>query len=114
MIDGSIVKFLAKRVPNYHVLDAEFARKSETIPLCAKCQFCTKGRTQGRPVRGDDGAVEAVIDRAQHVCLRVRDAYGAHAVVAANGTCDAGKLRHDEHDYSNFQLESATIEENRK
>lgn len=111
MIDGAIVKFLAKRVPNYHVLDAEFARKSETIPLCCKCQHSKCGRTYGRPVRDDDGNVAAVNNRAQYTCGRVLDVYGTHAVVAANGTCDAGVLRHDEHDYTNFKLDAGSVKE---
>lgn len=111
MIDGAIVKFLAKRVPNYHVLDAEFARKSETIPLCSKCQHGKRGRTSGRPVRDDDGTIAAVSDRVQYTCGRVQDAYGTHAVVAANGTCDAGLLRHDENDYANFRLDAGSVKE---
>ena len=98
MIESSILKMLARQVPNYHTVSPAFLKGTFSVCPCARCE----------------NSECATVRNSQHlVCTRVLrqlkelGASEGIAIVAENGTCDAARFIPI--DMTNFRLEEETV-----
>lgn len=104
MIEGAIIKLLAKRVPNYHLVSPKYGRDTYSLCTCPKCKHSKIRAPEGDSVKGK---------RFCGLVLRHLIALGqpeGHALVAENGTCDASVF--EKEDYTDFSLQSEGRGEN--
>lgn len=104
MITNDLLKLLARKVPNYHLVSPKFAKESFSLCTCSKCRFCLLGKSYGTPEK--DGKPQRNCKRVFDELLELGEPTG-HSLVAEYGTCDAARF--SPQSYDNFQLEAETV-----
>ena len=104
MITNDLLKLLARKVPNYHLVSPKFAKESLSLCTCSKCRFCLLGKSYGTPEK--DGKPQRNCKRVFDELLELGEPTG-HSLVAEYGTCDAARFTPQIFD--NFQLEAESM-----
>lgn len=99
MITAEILRILARRCPNYHILAAKFVKGHMSVCSCAACQFSIN--LSKNPNAPKSLACARVID--DMIALKC----SGHALVSIFGTCDAARFSQEK--YDNFHLEGDRI-----
>lgn len=97
MIDASILKVLARKCPNYHIVSERFAKGTFSVCTCKNCRFSVLGTNAARtkPERNCKPLLDRLIEDGMPI---------GYARVDAFGTCDAASFVPD--DGSPLRLES--------
>ena len=101
MITNDLLKLLARKVPNYHLVSPKFAKETFSLCTCSKCRYCLLGKSYGTPEK--DGKPQRNCKRVFDELLELGEPTG-HSLVAEYGTCDAARFTPQS--YDNFQLEA--------
>lgn len=107
MITNDLLKLLARKVPNYHLVSPKFAKETFSICTCSKCRFCLLGKSYGTPEK--DGKPQRNCKRVFDELLELGEPTG-HSLVAEYGTCDAARFTPQS--YEDFQLEEERVNPN--
>ena len=107
MITNDLLKLLARKVPNYHLVSPKFAKETFSLCTCSKCRFCLLGKSYGTPEKdvNPQRNCKSVFDE----LLELGEPTG-HSLVAENGTCDAARFTPQS--YEDFQLEADSVNPN--
>lgn len=89
MITNDLLKLLARKVPNYHLVSPKFAKETFSLCTCSKCRFCLLGKSYGTPEK--DGKPQRNCKRVFDELLELGEPTG-HSLVAEYGTCDAARF----------------------
>lgn len=101
MITNDLLKLLARKVPNYHLVSPKFAKETFSLCTCSKCRFCLLGKSYGTPEK--DGKPQRNCKRVFDELLELGEPTG-HSLVSEYGTCDAARFTPQS--YDNFKLEA--------
>lgn len=104
MITNDLLKLLARKVPNYHLVSPKFAKETFSLCTCSKCRFCLLGKSYGTPEK--DGKPQRNCKRVFDELLELGEPTG-HSLVAEYGTCDAARFTPQSFD--NFKLEAEIV-----
>ena len=107
MITNDLLKLLARKVPNYHLVSPKFAKETFSLCTCSKCRFCLLGKSYGTPEK--DGKPQRNCKRVFDELLELGEPTG-HSLVAEYGTCDAARFTPQS--YEDFQLEADSVNPN--
>ena len=104
MITNDLLKLLARKVPNYHLVSPKFAKDTFSLCTCSKCRFCLLGKSYGTPEK--DGKHQRNCKRVFDELLELGEPTG-HSLVSEYGTCDAARFTPQSFD--NFKLEAEIV-----